>query len=236
MVLPIVGTRSRDMPTLDTKAGAAVYSRAALSVYDFWVLGFSNRFVWRCSADRQLAFFREHAGQRHLDVGVGTGYYPAHAGWSSDRTITFLDLNRNSLEAAARRVQPVSAILREADVMQPLSFSAGVEFDSISLFFLLHCLPGRMADKARAIANLAPLVAKDGVLYGSTILGPSAEHNAFGRLLLKVYNDKGIFGNASDTRQELEDALRASFDDVVVRQEGVVALFTARKPRRMVRE
>ena len=30
------------------QAGAAVYSRTVLAVYDWFVLGFSNRVLWRC--------------------------------------------------------------------------------------------------------------------------------------------------------------------------------------------
>ena len=62
----------------DTDKGAAVYSPLVLGIYDLWVLGISNRYAWRCSTTAVLLpFFRQHIGQRHLDVGVGTGFYPA---------------------------------------------------------------------------------------------------------------------------------------------------------------
>lgn len=66
---------------LSTEAGASVYSPAVLKLYDWWVLGLSNRFAWECPTKTVLLpFFKEHIGQRHLDVGVGTGFYLAHAG------------------------------------------------------------------------------------------------------------------------------------------------------------
>lgn len=56
-------------------AGAAVYSKPFLSVYDLYVLGFSNTFVWHCPARLILDFYNEHISRKHLDVGVGTGYF-----------------------------------------------------------------------------------------------------------------------------------------------------------------
>jgi hypothetical protein len=59
-----------------TERGAAVYTPFTLKLYDWWVLGISNRFAWQCPTNTALLpFFRKHAGRRHLDVGVGTGFY-----------------------------------------------------------------------------------------------------------------------------------------------------------------
>jgi hypothetical protein len=38
-------------------ASVAIYNRALLAVYDAYVLGFSNRWVWRCPSLRILALF-----------------------------------------------------------------------------------------------------------------------------------------------------------------------------------
>ena len=65
-----------------------------------------------------------------------------------------------------------------------------------------------MDDKETAIANLKRYLSKDGVLYGATILGDDAAHNAIGRMLLRLYNDKGVFHNMADT---LDDLLRRSW-------------------------
>jgi ubiquinone/menaquinone biosynthesis C-methylase UbiE len=87
---------------LGTEAGASVYSPAVLKLYDWWVLGLSNRFAWKCPTKTVLLpFFKEYIGRSHLDVGVGTGFYLAQAGLSVQHEITLLDLNANSLRAAA---------------------------------------------------------------------------------------------------------------------------------------
>jgi hypothetical protein len=48
-------------------AGAAIYTKGLLSLYDLAVIGVSNRLVWRCPARRTLAFYREHLSANHLE-------------------------------------------------------------------------------------------------------------------------------------------------------------------------
>jgi len=219
-------------PDAATEAGAAVYSPLVLKVYDAWVLGVSNRWAWRCPTRQVLLpFYRAHLGRRHLDVGVGTGFYLAHAGFGERHEVALLDLNPTSLRTAARRMGRPHAGLIAADVLQPAPALEDRRVDSIALFYLLHCLPGDMRAKASVFANLARHLADGGVLYGATILGDEAGHNRFGRRLMAIYNRKGIFGNRADTRASLAQALGAHFHEVDVRVEGRVALFTARAPR-----
>lgn len=215
----------------DTDKGAAVYSPLVLKLYDWWVLGLSNRYAWRCSTTAVLLpFFRQHVGNRHLDVGVGTGFYLARAMLPASTRITLMDLNPASLRAAQRRLRRASTQLVRHDVTTPLPGRVGRDLDSISLFYLLHCLPGTMGDKGQVFGHLKAHLAADGVLYGATILGDGATHNGFGRRLMGIYNRKGIFGNRHDTRDALELALRQHFERVDVRVEGTVALFEARQP------
>ena len=85
-----------------------------------------------------------------------------------------------------------------------------------------------MDDKETAIANLKRYLSKTGVLYGVTILGEEAGHNPIGRMLLKLYNDKGIMHNMADTLDDLHRMLRRQFQNVQVRRHNKVALFVAR--------
>ncbi|WP_321817442.1 MULTISPECIES: class I SAM-dependent methyltransferase [unclassified Paraburkholderia] len=216
---------------LDTQPGSAVYSSFVLKLYDAWVLAISNRWAWRCSTRRVLLpFYRQRVGKRHLEVGVGSGFYPAHADFSADQQVTLLDLNEHSLAATARRLDSRHVTQVVGDIMQPLPMLAGYRFDSIALFYLLHCLPGTMDGKAHVFAHLKSHLAPDGVLFGATVLGDSAGHNAFGRALVRIYNRKGIFDNRRDTLASLRLALSHHFADVSVEQNGVVALFVARAP------
>jgi ubiquinone/menaquinone biosynthesis C-methylase UbiE len=225
-----MATRQAPSPQqLNTEPGVSVYSPTILKLYDFGVLGLSNRFVWQCPTKTVLLpFYKEHLGLKHLDVGVGTGFYLARAGLTRSHQVSLLDLNENSLQAAAAQVKQAKVRTFMRDVMQPSSEPADTGYDSISLFYLLHCLPGTMDDKETAIANLKRYLSKDGVLYGATILGDEAAHNAIGRMLLRLYNDKGVFHNMADTLNDLQRMLRRQFQNVQIRQHNKVALFVAR--------
>ena len=215
--------------TDSSAAGAAVYSPLTLALYDAWVLGISNRYAWRCPTDEVLLpFFRANTRANHLDIGVGTGYYLAKANLSPGTQITLMDLNPSSLAAAKRRIGRPGTRTLQHDVMAPIP--NGERFDSISLFYLLHCLPGPLDAKAAIFAHLKHNLAAGGVVFGATILGDEGGHNGFGRKLMAVYNKKGIFGNSHDTQAGFEAHLRTHFSDVTLKREGVVLLFRAAQP------
>ncbi|WNJ77462.1 class I SAM-dependent methyltransferase [Cedecea neteri] len=214
----------------NTHAGASAYNPITLKLYDWWVLKVSNRYAWRCPTDTVLLpHFKQHIGNKHLDIGVGTGYYlphlPAHV------ELSLLDLNASSLQAASAKAGDKVKDCLKHDVFQPLPLGWNDRFDSISLFYLLHCLPGSLNDKAQAIENIARALKKEGTLFGATILGDGVTHNAFGNKLMKVYNKKGIFANRSDSEAQLRDMLLTRFARVEVKTVGVVALFSASEPR-----
>lgn len=151
---------------------------------------------------------------------MGTGYYPANAALPASTRLTLLDLNAASLDAAQRRLGRATTQQIQHDVLTPLPTRAGKDFDAVSMFYLLHCLPGKMARKAAVSGHLKSRLAEGGVLYGATILGKEAGHNGFGRRLMALYNRKGVFGNGDDTRDELERALQQHFLQVTIRVEG----------------
>lgn len=217
--------------TMDTnvEAGQAIYTPATLKAYDWFVLGFSNRLLWRCPTSHLRDLYARNAGARHLDIGVGTGYFLDKAPWPVARPdITLVDLNAHSLAAAARRIARFSPQTVTANCLEPLPVEGG--FSSIALGYLLHCLPGSIAEKAAVFDHAAPLLAPDGVLFGATILQGDAPRSAPARALMNFYNRKGVFSNATDTFQDLVFQLESRFADVTTRRIGAVALFEARRP------
>lgn len=211
-------------------AGSVVYSSLVLKIYDWWVLGVSNRYAWCCPTRLVLLpFFQRHLSKNHLDVGVGTGYYLEHASFAQEQRIALLDLNLNSLKFAGARIAPLRPSLVRENVLHPDGRLNAEKFDSISVIYLLHCLPGTMEEKATAAFTfLRNHLTENGTLYGATILGEEAAHNWFGRKLMKLYNKKGIFGNPHDSLLVLRSVLARYFVDVKVRQYGKVALFSAK--------
>lgn len=211
---------------LDTRPGQSAYRPWTLSLYDWFVLGLSCSYAWRCPARTMLSRYDALVGARHLDVGVGSGYFLDRCHFPPGVELHLADLNEDSLRYAARRVSRYAPRTHTLDVMREVDLPG--PFDSIGLGFLLHCLPGGMSEKAVVFRNLAPLLGPDGVLFGTTILGDAAEHNGLGRRLMRVYNERGIFTNRSDGIDGLEAALRESFGDVRTEMVGVVAFYEAR--------
>jgi SAM-dependent methyltransferase len=205
-----------------------VYTPARLALYDPIILGFSCRFVWRCPKHRFLDLYDRHIGVRHLDVGVGTGYFLGHCRFPVERpAITLLDLSEPCLAKAAQRLDRYSPRVVRANVLDALDLG-DAQFDSIALNGVLHCLPGTMEEKATVFRNLRPLVAEGGVLFGSTILGQGVDHTRLARKALGVYNRERIFTNLEDDRGSLERALAGSFSRYETETEGSFALFAAR--------
>ncbi len=215
--------------TMDATAGAAYYNRASLLAYDLWVLGLSNRYAWHCPTEVLLRHFHQHVGARHLDIGVGTGYLLDHCHFPvPNPRIVLADLNPASLAAASHRIRHLHPVAHQLNVLEPFALPEA-PFDSVSMNYLLHCLPGSFADKSVAIAHARAQLRRGGVLFGATILGEGVTHNALGGLLMRVYNRQGIFSNRQDSVQDLQQMLEKHLKDVQLQMVGRVALFSGRR-------
>ena len=214
----------------DVEAGERVYTPLVLWGYDLLVLGFSNRFVWRCRSSRMLERYNRYVGARHLDVGVGTGWFLDRCEWPVEKPqITLADLNENSLSVASKRIRRYAPATIQANVLDPVDLG-DVRFDSIGANYLFHCLPGELGSKvAKVASSLCPYLAPGGVFFGSTILGRGVRHNLLGRRLMRLYNRKGIFPNLEDDQRGLEEGLASQLTDVEVDVVSAVALFAGRR-------
>lgn len=212
-----------------TRKGAAAYTPLALSLYDLAVLRFSNSFVWKCTSRMLLDLYNEHISDRHLDIGVGTGYFLDKCRFpSSAPKIALFDLNPHSLAKSARRLCRYNPSCYTGNALQRIDIGMS-GFDSIALNYLLHCLPGNLASKSIVFEHVKPLLREGGVVFGSTILGEGVRHNPLAKQLIEIYNARGIFSNVSDSQSDLEAALKAHFDEHAIQIAGCVALFSARK-------
>lgn len=208
--------------------GYAVYSRMSLAIYDALVLGLSNKFIWKCPSHHLRAHYDTHLRPRHLDVGVGTGYFLDKARFPVSKPgVTLLDPNEACLETAAARIGRYNPKCIRADALVPWPETLG-QHDSIGLNYVFHCLPGDMAKKGRLLDHLRPHLSDGGVVFGATILQGRAPRSALARKLMTIYNRKGVFSNTQDTLETLKAELSARFGDVRVQMAGCVALFSAR--------
>lgn len=212
----------------DTVAGQAIYSPWVLALYDWWVLGISNQWIWRCPTQRLLHHFNRHVSANHLDVGVGTGYFLDRAQFpSTTPRLALLDLNPTCLQVAAKRVARYKPASYRLDILQPLNIEAP-SFDSISLNYVLHCLPGTLQTKAIIFDHLQTVLTPGGVIFGSTLLHDCDQPHWIAERLMKTYNAKKIFSNEEDHENGIHTILTKRFAEVTIERKGYAALFSAR--------
>ena len=210
------------------RAGQAIYTRRNLRLYDFIVHSVSNHLVWNCPTQRLVEHYNKHVTANHLDVGVGTGYFLDHCRFPSHTPrIALADVNRNSLDFAARRIARHTPETYLRNVLEPVSIDAA-NFDSVGINYLLHCLPGTIASKTVILDHLKPLMNPNAVLFGSTLLQGGVSRNWLARRLMAFYNRKGIFSNRHDDLDGLKQALNQRFHDVSIETVGCAALFSGR--------
>jgi SAM-dependent methyltransferase len=213
------------LPAAKVLAAQAVYTPFTLAGYDWFVLGVSNRYLWHCPTQTLQALYDRNVSARHLDIGVGTGFFLDRARFPDKPAITLLDLNRACLGAAARRIARYAPATVQADVLKTLPPMG--PFDSVGLCYLIHGLPGAIPAKAVVFDNLKASLAPGARVFGATIVCGDAPQNAAARLLLRLHNRRGIMANAADTAADLKKALEERFTSVKVDLVGTVALFEA---------
>lgn len=213
-----------------TKKGAAAYSRPLLTIYDWFVLGIVNTHAWRCPTLKYLLpFFQQNAGKELLDVGVGTGYYLRHANLAPDARITLVDLNETALEYTKARLDHKNIECYVHDITKTLPMKT--RFDSMSLFYLLHCMPAPVESKAAIFAHLKYHLTEDGVLFGATILGKGVHYNLFARYVRWLLNARGVFDNRGDTEAVIVAALQEHFHIVETKVVGTILIFKGARPK-----
>jgi SAM-dependent methyltransferase len=206
-----------------------------LLLYDAGVYRIWNPYIWECPSAHLREHFDGHVRNIHLEAGCGTGYLPDRCRKFDNRpagdsphpwALTLLDYSPGSLAWAGRRLRRYHPTLVQHNLFNPLT-PWNHRFESVCLNYVLHCLPGSFAQKERVIANLKAVMAPDGVLFGSTILGAAAATNHWARSILKYYNFIGSFHNTRDTAEGLETALSKHFQYTECTVIGSVALFAA---------
>ena len=208
----------------DRGASGGIYNPVTLRLYDAGVLGLTNRLIWRCPTATMVEHYRSHAGRSHLDVGPGTGYFLERI---DSPSLTLLDLNASCLAAASDRVGHGRSVASlQQSFFDPLPREHS--FDSIGLNFLLHCIPSH--EKWDRLSQLRGHLRPGGTIFGSTVIADPETATLAARALNSTYNRLGVFGNADDTMDELENALRG-YTEVSTRRVGQVALFSARRPQ-----
>ncbi|MEZ4362466.1 MAG: class I SAM-dependent methyltransferase [Kofleriaceae bacterium] len=213
------------------EAGQAVYTPRVLSSYDLLVLKISNRLIWRCPSPRLQELYDRLVSERHLEVGIGTGYFLDRARAPALTTgrvqLSLLDLNANALEFGARRLARYRPATYRRNALEPFALP-DPGYDSIGVNYLLHCLPGRLDDKCVVFDHAKAVMRPGATVFGSTLLQGGVRRSWSARALMALYNAKGIFSNRDDDLETLRAALTRRFRDVELSVTGCAAVFVAR--------
>ena len=209
-------------------AGQAAYTKRTLDLYDFVVLTVSNPWIWKCPTPRLIDHYNRHVTANHLDIGVGTGYFPDKCEFPSDNPrIGLMDLNPDTLAHASARIIRYRPEVYAHNVLEPL-IQEIEPFDSVGVNYLLHCLPGSIESKAVMFDHLKPLMNKGATVFGSTLLQGDVPRSGLAKRLMAFYNKRGVFSNTEDTLAGLEAALNQRLTDVKIERVGCAALFSGR--------
>ncbi|MCP2262170.1 Methyltransferase domain-containing protein [Streptoalloteichus tenebrarius] len=209
-------------------AGQASYNRWTLSAYDLTVLGLASPLLWGCGRREMLRNYDRNVGARHVELGVGTGWFLDNCAFPVARPrITLVDLNPTALEFTARRLARYTPTPVRANVLEPLPVPAK-EHDSVGLNFLLHCVPGDLRKKGVVLAHAAAVTRPGGRVFGATVLAHGVRLRPPARLLLRAYNAQGLFHNEADHLDDLRAQLEQDhFADYDLTVHGSVAVFSA---------
>ncbi|MFD2179740.1 class I SAM-dependent methyltransferase [Veronia pacifica] len=206
-----------------------IYNSQILQVYDFWVLGMTNLFFWKCPTRVITEKFEISLSKNHIDVGVGSGYFLDHCLKKDTCRIGLVDANKTCLSATSKRIKRFRPETYVADIRDPLNVETE-QFDSMSLNFVLHGLPGTMDEKSVVLGNVLKLLRPGGKLFGSTVLCDSSlDTGVAAKTLMKIYNKFGIYSNQSDTLNELKKVLNEHLDYIEIDIVGCVAVFSGSK-------
>lgn len=230
-----MSSQTNQHATQESEGGYRIYTPLTLKVYDWWVLGLSNQFLWQCPSSCILDFYQSNIGGSHLDIGVGTGYFLKKVLHSTPNVthLTLADANPSTLTFTKNRLRVISQIQIETRTIDLLNSELDTllsnwtnQFQSIGLNYVFHCLPGGVTAGDSFLPSVSQLLSDNGVFFGSTILPEGMR--GFASKLNRFYNQKRIFGNADDTLEDLSRTLNSHFQSVEIQKQGHVALFKCR--------
>ncbi|CEJ61144.1 Putative VrtF [Penicillium brasilianum] len=208
-----------------------IYKSWDLLIYEIWVLGIVSTWAWGCkTTEYLLPQFQANVGKNHLDIGSGTGYYLRKGKIPASTRLTLLDLERPALDLGLQRCGRPDAQGIQADILQPLPVAD--QFDSVSMYYLLHCIPATVAEKCAIFKHIKRNMTPDGVIHGANVLAKGVRHdNRFAAHVRRNVLKAGIFHNLDDNAYDFEHALRTNFEEVETRVVGSVFMFRASRPK-----
>ena len=100
---------------------------------------------------------------------------------------------------------------------------SSVEFNSVGINYVLHCVPGNLQTKLdKLISNLGD---KKYNIFGASVICDPLHMNPIAEYELIFLNAFGIFNNNNDTYEELNNYLKERKMKFSLEKKGYVAIF-----------
>ncbi|GAB3209239.1 hypothetical protein GCM10027294_22830 [Marinactinospora endophytica] len=219
--------------TTMSQPNPGLYSPRIVARYDFLVIYRNHPFVWRVSNRVLRRLYAGNIGERHLDVGPGSGYF-LHTLPSDTplRELSLLDINDEPLRFTRARVQDRFEVRTYpgVDALGPWPL-ADDSLDSVGTSMMLHTLPRpNMRSKANVFDEAARVLRPGGRFFGATVLGSGegVRHGFFARRALGIYHSAdNCFRSTGDTSEDLKAMLEERFDDVRYTVQNSAAIWQA---------
>src|SRR3989339_721576 len=143
---------------------------------------------------------------------------------SKNPRIGLMDISSGSLKATQKRINRYSSEVYPQNILEEIT--AEIEpFQSISMNYLIHCIPGNMDEKLKIFENVQKALLPNGIIFGSTLIFDENQ-NRIAKKLMQKYNEKGIFYNYQDSKEGLEKNLTKYFNHFETQKIGSAILFT----------
>ena len=215
--------------TNNVAAGQLFFSLIHHGLYDLGLYRFVTDRLWQCPTRYLLDGYADNLSSRHLELGVGSGYFLARTLCrDASRSLMLVDLNRRSLNKAAVRLRRYEPGTHRQDILEP--FPAELSgYGSVGMNYVLHCIPGSIAGNRRLFQHVHSALGAGGVFFGATLLWEPATMGHAARRLMRLLNGTGIFHNQNHRLSDLRNALEDQFVEVEVTMVGCAALFRAVK-------
>ena len=193
--------------------------------YDRYVNEINCEKVWKCSQKHIIDNYRKNIDEKHLEIGPGTGYFLKKENLGVDfNKLTLVDVNTEILDYSKNNLQCECS---DIDVVSHNLFTCkipeGVDFNSVGINYVLHCVPGNLQTKLdNLICNLGDNKYN---LFGASVICDPLHMNVIAEYELIFLNAFGIFHNNNDTYEELDQYLNKTGLNFTLEKQGYVAIF-----------
>jgi len=219
---------AQDLTATKIRRSQQYFNKLSLIFYDFILYGIVSKYAWGSSIQRLDAHYKKYVTSNHLEVGVGTGYLLNRVVFDSTQPrLVLMDLSVPCLEKTKRKVSRYKPTTYVQNLLEPIQHAIPV-FDSISINYVMHCIPGNLKEKTIALTHLKTLLSQHGVLFGTTVLSEGVAKNFLAKPAMWLLNLLGVFNNHQDNTQDLKTHLEKNFQVLEFQVVGVTAFFAVK--------